>query len=73
VIILSASQEESLLQEVLDIGAFDVMSKPIDLEELELAVMVKLVLSEAHEHRPTFDRQFLDAHRVKSLTFAPYN
>lgn len=45
VIMLTASQEEPLLQEALDLGAFDVLSKPVNLDELELAVAVKLALS----------------------------
>lgn len=45
VIMLTASQEEALLQEALDLGAFDVLSKPVNLDQLELAVLVKLTLS----------------------------
>jgi len=45
VIMLTASQEEPLLQEALDLGAFDVLSKPVNLDELELAVAVKLALT----------------------------
>jgi len=45
VIMLTASQEEPLLQEAFDLGAFDVLSKPVNLDELELAVAVKLALS----------------------------
>lgn len=45
IILLTASQDEPLLQEALDLGAFDVLSKPVDLNQVELAVMVKLLLS----------------------------
>jgi two-component system, chemotaxis family, CheB/CheR fusion protein len=45
VIMLTASQEEPLLQTALDLGAFDVLCKPVDLAQVELAVMVKLLLS----------------------------
>jgi DNA-binding response OmpR family regulator len=45
VIMLTASQDEPLLKAALDLGAFDVLSKPIDLRQLELAVLVKLALS----------------------------
>lgn len=45
VIMLTASQDEPLLKAALDLGAFDVLSKPVDLKQLELAVMVKLQLS----------------------------
>ena len=44
-IMLTASQEEPLLQMALDLGAFDVLFKPVDLAQVELAVMVKLLLS----------------------------
>lgn len=44
VIMLTASQEELLLQEALKLGAFDVLSKPVNLDEIELAVAVKLAL-----------------------------
>ncbi len=45
VIMLTASQEEPLLKTALDLGAFDVLNKPVDLEQVELAVMVKLMLN----------------------------
>lgn len=45
IILLTASQDEPLLQEALDLGAFDVLSKPVDLNQVELAVMVKLLLN----------------------------
>lgn len=44
VILLTASQDEALLQEALDLGAFDVLLKPVDLSQVELAVQVKLAL-----------------------------
>ncbi|MEW6545026.1 MAG: response regulator [Nitrospirota bacterium] len=43
-IVVTASQDEPLLQEALDLGAFDVLHKPVDLHQVELAVMVKLLL-----------------------------
>jgi DNA-binding NtrC family response regulator len=45
VIMLTASQEEPLLKAALDLGAFDVLSKPVDLDQVELAVLVKLMLN----------------------------
>ncbi len=45
VIMLTASQDEPLLKTAMDLGAFDVLSKPVDLDQVELAVMVKLALS----------------------------
>jgi len=45
VIMLTASQDGPLLKSALDLGAFDILSKPVDLKQLELAVLVKLALS----------------------------
>lgn len=46
VIMLTASQEEALLQTALDIGAFDVLCKPVNLDQLDLAVTVKLAMQD---------------------------
>ena len=43
VIALTASQDEKLLQQSLDLGSIDVMAKPVDLERLELAIQVAFV------------------------------
>ncbi len=42
---LTGSQEENLLQGVLDLGAVDVMGKPVDLERVELAVQLGCLLA----------------------------
>jgi len=42
---LTGSQDENLLQGVLDLGAVDVMGKPVDLEKLELAVQLGYILT----------------------------
>jgi DNA-binding response OmpR family regulator len=42
---LTGSQEEKLLQGVLDLGAVDVMGKPVDLERVELAVQLGCLLA----------------------------
>jgi len=42
---LTGSQEENMLQGVLDLGAVDVMGKPVDLERLELAVQLGCILA----------------------------
>jgi response regulator of citrate/malate metabolism len=42
---LTCSQDEHLLQGVLDLGAVDVMGKPVDLEKLELAVQLGYILT----------------------------
>ncbi len=42
---LTGSQEEKLLQGVLDLGAVDVMGKPVDLEKLELAIQLGCLLT----------------------------
>ncbi len=44
VIMLTASQEKLLLDQALDLGAFDVLPKPVDLNQVELAVIAKLAL-----------------------------
>jgi response regulator of citrate/malate metabolism len=44
VVLLTASQDENLLQEGLSLGSVDVMSKPVDLERLVLTVEVGLAL-----------------------------
>ena len=44
VIMLTASQDEPLLQHALDLGAFDVLLKPVNLDQIELAVVVKLAM-----------------------------
>jgi len=45
VIALTASQDEKLLREMLELGSVDVMGKPVDLERLEVAIQVAEVLS----------------------------
>jgi len=42
---LTGSQDANLLQGVLDLGAVDVMGKPVDLERLELAVQLGCILT----------------------------
>jgi DNA-binding response OmpR family regulator len=42
VIMLTASQDEHLLKTTLDLGAYEVLPKPVDLNQLELAVAAKL-------------------------------
>ncbi len=42
---LTGSQDESLLQNLLDLGAVDVMGKPVDLEKIELAVQLGCLLA----------------------------
>jgi len=46
VILLTASQDDKLLQEALDLGSVDVMGKPVDLERLALAIQVGCILIE---------------------------
>src|SRR3989338_10460120 len=42
---LTGSQEENLLQGLLDLGAIDVMGKPVDMEKVELAVQLGCLLT----------------------------
>lgn len=46
VVALTASQDEKLLQQVLDLGSVDVMGKPVDLERLALVLQVGLTLTD---------------------------
>jgi len=46
VVVLTASQDEKLLQEMLELGSVDVMGKPVDLERLALLIQVSLVIKE---------------------------
>jgi DNA-binding response OmpR family regulator len=43
---LTASREEALLQTALDIGVVDVLCKPVNLDQLALAVTVKLAMQD---------------------------
>lgn len=45
VLALTGSRDEELLQGMLDLGAVDVMAKPVDLERLELVVQVGCILT----------------------------
>ena len=49
VILLTASQDDKLLQEALDLGSVDVMGKPVDLERLALAIQVGCILTEQQD------------------------
>lgn len=42
---LTASQDEQLLQQTLDLGSVDVIGKPVSLERLELVVQVGLLVA----------------------------
>lgn len=44
VIVLTSSREEPLLQASLALGAFDVLLKPVHLDQVELAVRTNLAL-----------------------------
>jgi len=47
VIMLTGSQEQPLHREALDLGAMDVLLKPVDLKQVELAVITKLAMKAA--------------------------
>lgn len=44
---LTASQDEKLLQQTLDLGSVDVIGKPVNLDRLELVVQVGLLVANA--------------------------
>lgn len=46
VVALTASQDEELLRQTLDLGSVDVLGKPVDLERLDLVLQVGLALTE---------------------------
>jgi two-component system response regulator (stage 0 sporulation protein F) len=45
VIFLTSSQDETLLQEGLELGSVDILGKPVDLERLELTIQLGCILS----------------------------
>jgi len=45
VIILTSSQDETLLQEGLELGSVDILGKPVDLQRLELTIQLGCILS----------------------------
>lgn len=45
VVALTASQDEKLLQQTLDLGSVDVIGKPVNLDRLELVVQVGLIVA----------------------------
>jgi len=45
VIFLTSSQDETLLQEGLELGSVDILGKPVDLERLELTLQLGCILS----------------------------
>ncbi len=49
VIVLSGSQEERLLKDMLGMGAVELIAKPFDLERLALAIQVGLILTNRPE------------------------
>lgn len=50
VIALTASQDEQLLQETLDLGSVDVLGKPVDLDRLALVIQVGLALTDRRKY-----------------------
>ncbi len=45
VILMTGSQDESLLKEALKLGSLDIIGKPFELERIGLAVDVSLILA----------------------------
>jgi DNA-binding response OmpR family regulator len=45
VMMLTGSQDETLLKEALDLGSLDIVGKPADLERIELAIQVSLIMA----------------------------
>jgi CheY-like chemotaxis protein len=57
VIILTGSRDEPLLQQTFALGAFEVLLKPVSLEQLELAIRVQLLLKDPRRpaHSPSVE------------------
>ncbi len=53
VVALTASQDENLLLEMLNLGAVDIVGKPVDLERLVLVVEVSSILSSMKNGGPS--------------------
>ena len=51
VMVLTGCEDHALLKEALDLGSLDIISKPVDLERIGLAVEVSLILSNARHGR----------------------
>ena len=51
VMVLTGCEDRALLKEALDLGSLDIISKPVDLERIGLAVEVSLILSNARHER----------------------
>jgi CheY-like chemotaxis protein len=47
IIVLTASRDEDLLRQALELGSVDVLGKPVEVERLGLAIDIGLVLSDA--------------------------
>lgn len=45
VLVLTGSQDEPLLKTALNLGAFDVLSKPVDLSQVELTILFQTMLT----------------------------
>lgn len=50
VIVLSAVQDASIIQETMELGSFDYFPKPLNLERLAISVRAKLFFMEAKPH-----------------------
>jgi DNA-binding response OmpR family regulator len=56
VMMLTGCEDHVLLKEALDLGSLDIISKPLDLERIGLAVEVSLILSNAGQQRTDLRR-----------------
>jgi DNA-binding response OmpR family regulator len=56
VMMLTGSQDTSLLKEALALGSLDIIGKPFDLERVALAIQVSLILTNAGQQRTDLRR-----------------
>jgi CheY-like chemotaxis protein len=45
IVVVTASRDQALLDECLKLGSFDVISKPVDLDYLDMAILVSLTMA----------------------------
>lgn len=68
IILISGETDAHLVQETLALGAFDYLSKPLDLDQLAVSVRTKLILMQAAQ-RPGWKQWFRGGAKENRLSF----
>lgn len=68
IILISGETDAHLVQETLELGAFDYLSKPLDLDQLAVSVRAKLMLMQAAQ-RPGWKQWFRGTTRENRPSF----